>query len=168
MFNQSLNIATYIVNLYGHLSSVCGSRHTLFWPASLHIPPVCQHVYSVSWRILAVVLTCVSNGRDVSSEGQLNEVNGHYQNRGLLVAQQEGGRPMSWVVWRLSAKHANCFPAETAAVDQTWWAEQMETMLCDGAGAVTDKALHPLAGSFNTKHWGLILVCARYKTRHLY
>ena len=38
------------------------------------------------------MLTCVSNGRDVSSEGQPNEGNDHYQNRGLLVAQQEFGQ----------------------------------------------------------------------------
>lgn len=56
---------------------------------SLHIPPLCQHVYPVSWSMLAVVLTCVPNGRDVSSEGQPSEGN---QNRGLLVAQQEEGR----------------------------------------------------------------------------
>lgn len=58
------------------------------------------------------MLTCVSNGRDVSSEGQPNEGNDHYQNRDLLEAQQdfgqEGGRspmldPLFRVVWRLSA-----------------------------------------------------------------
>lgn len=116
VFTQNIfNIATHIVTLYGRVSSVCDSRHrvisTVVLP-SLHIPPVCQHVYPVSWSILAVVLTCVSNGRDVSSEGQPNEGNDHYQNRDLLEAQQdfgqEGGRspmldPLFRVVWRLSA-----------------------------------------------------------------
>lgn len=62
---------------------------SVFWIVSLHIPPLCQHVYPVSRSVLAVVLTCVSNGRDVSWQGQSSEGNGHYQNRGLLVAQQE-------------------------------------------------------------------------------
>lgn len=57
-----------------------------------------------------VVLTCVSNGGDVSSEGQPGEGNGHCQNRGLLVARQGGGGlvksragPLFCVVWMLSA-----------------------------------------------------------------
>lgn len=49
--------------------------------------------------ILAAVLTCgtslPSSGRDVSSVGQPNEGNGHYQNTGLMVSRQgfgpEGG-----------------------------------------------------------------------------
>jgi len=121
------------------LSSV---RHTVFWTASLHILPVCQYVYLVSWSILEVVLTCVSSGTDVSSEGQANEGNGHNQNRGLLVAQQE--------VWAgywtrvLGCSEAvssiqTVFPAEAVTVDQSWWPEQMEAILY-GAWAVTDKA----------------------------
>lgn len=69
---------------------------SVFRIVTLHIPPLCQHIYPVSQSMLAVVLTCVSNGRDVSSQGQSSEGNCHYQNRGLLVAQQEevwvGGR----------------------------------------------------------------------------
>lgn len=75
----------------------------------------------MSHSVLAAVLTCVSNGRDVSSEGQPYEGNSHYQNRGLLVSQQEvwaaGGRivpgPSFWVVWRLSAASSR----DTAAAD---------------------------------------------------
>lgn len=141
----------------GRLCSVCGSRHTSFWTVSLHIPPHCQHVYPVSWGMLAVVLTCVSNGRDVSSEGQPNEGNGHYQNRGLLVAPQgirAGGvgsyspmlDPCSGSFGDCQ-QYANCFSAE---VDLMGWTDGGH-VICRGVWAVTDKALHPLVCSVNTE-----------------
>lgn len=104
-----------------------------FWTVSLHIPPLCQHVYPVSWSMLAVVLTCVSNGRDVSSEGQPSEGTGHYQNRCLLVAQLEvlvrdwgSCSPMLDPCSGLFGgcqQHPNCFPAEKAAVNLMGWTD---------------------------------------------
>lgn len=56
-------------------------------------------------------------------------------------------------------RHPNCFPTETAAVDQTWWAEQMEAMLCGKPGDGTDKALHPLVCSVNTETGPHLRLC---------
>ncbi len=140
-------------------TSLCLWQQTVFWTVSLHIPPVCQHVYTVSWSMLAVALTCVSNGRDVSSEGQPNEGNGRYQNRGLLVAQQEvWARRGSYSLMLDSCsglfggcqQHPNCFQAETAAVDLMGWTDGGH-IICGEAWAVTDKALRPLIYSVNTE-----------------
>lgn len=106
----------HLSKVWMDVSSVCGSRQTV----SLHIPPVCQHVYPVSWSVLSVMLTCISNGRDVSSEGHSNAGNGHYQNRGLLVAQQEGSRIIPcWilVLGCLEAAASILFFSKTAAED---------------------------------------------------
>ena len=160
--------------------------HTLFWTASLHIPPVCQHVYPVSWSALAVVLTCVSNGRDVSSGGRPNEGNGHYENRGLLVARQEvwaggrgqgdgdgegGGSSLVQGLFGGCQQHPDYFAAGTAAVAQAWWTEQMESILCDGVWAVTDKDPHPflLCSVLSTgRTAGLTSDWARHRTGLLY
>lgn len=76
-----------------------------------------------------LVLSCVSSGTDVNSEGQTGEGNGHYQNKSLLVAQQDvraGDRlhgphvgNLFWFVWSLTAKCKLFFQQKHGAVDRT-------------------------------------------------